>query len=181
LRKTGQVGSQPQNRCIRGMDFTLNSGILLQKQHQKETAAPDTEFIVLPPNTQAKHVPTSYGVVNVQQFKGEYENEISAILFTPSLSDSGSGAAAQNTGTSAAASTAPQSTAGTQYRLFLHDDWLLQKSVILFVCEVVRHSVCVRGVDTTFRCIDGILEWRACASVFIRVYEQCRSDPCNTV
>jgi len=92
------------------MGITLNSGIHLQEQHQKETAAPDTEFIVLPPNTQAKHVPTSYGLVNVQQFKSEYENEISAILFTPSLSDSGGRVAAQNTGTSAAACTAPQST-----------------------------------------------------------------------
>jgi len=94
------------------MGITLIFGIHLQEQHQKETAAPDTEFIVLPPNTQAKHVPTSYGVVNVQQFKSEYENEISAILFTPSANDSGGGVAAQNTGTSAAAGTTPQSTNG---------------------------------------------------------------------
>ena len=56
------------------------------------TSAPDIEFIVLPPNTQAKHITGSYGAVDVQYHRNVYEDEICAILHTPKLGDSGSGA-----------------------------------------------------------------------------------------
>ena len=62
-----------------------------QKQHHKDTAAPDIEFIVLPPNTQAKHITGSYGTVDVQYHKNVYEDEICAILHTPPLGGGGAG------------------------------------------------------------------------------------------
>jgi len=61
----------------------------VQNQHHKHTAAPDIEFIVLPPNTQAKHITGSYGTVDVQYHKSVYEDEICAILHTPPLGGAG--------------------------------------------------------------------------------------------
>jgi len=62
----------------------------LQQQHQKETAAPEIEFIVLPPNTQAKHVTSALGTVDVQYQKNAYEEEICAILHTPPVNNNSS-------------------------------------------------------------------------------------------
>ena len=86
-----------------------------QGQQQKETAAPDTEFIILPPNTQAKNVTASYGVVNVQAYKEEFEQEISAILFTPSIAEGGAQSSMPQDASGGSASQAPKTPSGKAY------------------------------------------------------------------
>jgi len=72
----------------------------LQQQHQKETAAPEIEFIVLPPNTQAKHVASALGTVDVQYHKNAYEEEICAILHTPAVDASSASSSSSHTSSS---------------------------------------------------------------------------------
>jgi hypothetical protein len=55
-----------------------------QQQHQ-ETSALKIEYIVLPPNAQAKHVSFASDSVDVEYHKRSYENELCAVLHTPSL------------------------------------------------------------------------------------------------
>jgi len=54
----------------------------------------------------------SYGVVNVQAYQQEFEHEISAILFTPSLAETGPQAMPQDASGSSSASQAPKSQSG---------------------------------------------------------------------
>ena len=76
-----QCTPQAQACCI-NVTLTLYRSNM-QEQYKKRSTAPDIEFVVLPPNTQAKNIIDSFGTADVEYHKHAYEEEICAILHTP--------------------------------------------------------------------------------------------------
>lgn len=72
-----------------------------QEQQIKGTLTPAIEFIVLPPNAQAQHVSFTSDRVDVEYYKRSYEEELCAVLHTPSL---GAGASTSSHGKATASS-----------------------------------------------------------------------------
>jgi len=100
--------------CVLFSDTSMRAGAAAEAD-----SGSDTEFLILPPNTQAKNVTASYRVVNVQAYKEEFEQEISAILFTPSIAEGGAQSSMPQDASGGSASQAPKTLSGKAYEVHI--------------------------------------------------------------